>query len=159
VPTRSADLTPPRIPPRDRAGYTLTEVLVVIAILAIALNATAIIFSHALKSYATATSQEDTAASAGIAMVRIERDIRAARAASVEGNTLTLVFDGAPPATWALDDGHLTRASGDVKGTYGRDIAGLRVRTAGRFVEVSIELRPVVDARDVLYGGAAMRGR
>jgi prepilin-type N-terminal cleavage/methylation domain-containing protein len=84
---------------RDQRGYSLVELVVVMAIMGTVLAAVTGLFVSGLKSQVDLDNRVQAQNDAVVALSRLRRDVHCARVAAATGSTLTLTTSCAPSGT------------------------------------------------------------
>ena len=121
---------------RAENGFTLMEILLAMACLAVVLSFAGVLIIKSMKISTRAARLESALAGATRALERMGKDVRASRGARVEGGSLVL-----RGVSYSFRDGGLFRG----KDLVCRDLSKVefRLKAEGRLVECAVELAPL----------------
>jgi len=101
---------------RDQRGFTLTELLVVTAVLAIVLGAVILIQQKGQEAYIMGSNRVETQQNARVALDLMTRELRSATAviAIPSGTNMTFTDQNGASVQYQLASGNLTRSTGGI---------------------------------------------
>ncbi|MDP2626210.1 MAG: prepilin-type N-terminal cleavage/methylation domain-containing protein [Candidatus Rokubacteria bacterium] len=101
---------------RDQRGFTLTELLVVTAVLAIVLGAVILIQQKGQEAYIMGSNRVETQQNARVALDLMTRELRSATAVTAipSGTNMTFTDQNGTTVQYQLGSGNLTRTTGGV---------------------------------------------
>ena len=101
---------------RDQRGFTLTELLVVTAVLAIVLGAVILIQQKGQEAYIMGSNRVETQQNARVALDLMTRELRSATAVTAIPSSTSLTFTDQTGASvqYQLSSGNLTRSTGGI---------------------------------------------
>jgi len=101
---------------RDHRGFTLTELLVVTAVLAIVLGAVILIQQKGQEAYIMGSNRVETQQNARVALDLMTRELRSATAITAipSGTNMTFTDQNGASVQYQLASGNLTRSTGGI---------------------------------------------
>jgi len=101
---------------RDQRGFTLTELLVVTAVLAIVLGAVILIQQKGQEAYIMGSNRVETQQNARVALDLMTRELRSATAITAipSGTNMTFTDQNGASVQYQLASGNLTRSTGGI---------------------------------------------
>jgi len=101
---------------RDQRGFTLTELLVVTAVLAIVLGAVILIQQKGQEAYIMGSNRVETQQNARVALDLMTRELRSATAVTAipSGTNMTFTDQNGASVQYQLASGNLTRSTGGI---------------------------------------------
>ena len=101
---------------RDQRGFTLTELLVVTAVLAVVLGAVILIQQKGQEAYIMGSNRVETQQNARVALDLMTRELRSATAITAipSGTNMTFTDQNGASVQYQLASGNLTRSTGGI---------------------------------------------
>lgn len=113
---------------RDQRGFTLTELLVVTAVLAVVLGAVILIQQKGQEAYIMGSNRVETQQNARVALDLMTRELRSATAVTAipSGTNMTFTDQNGVSVQYQVTSGNLTRTAGGISTTL---IGGVQALT------------------------------
>jgi prepilin-type N-terminal cleavage/methylation domain-containing protein len=113
---------------RDQRGFTLTELLVVTAVLAVVLGAVILIQQKGQEAYIMGSNRVETQQNARVALDLMTRELRSATAVTAipSGTSMTFTDQNGVSVQYQVTSGNLTRTAGGISTTL---IGGVQALT------------------------------
>lgn len=146
-----------------RAGFTLIEILVAMALVCSALGFATALIVNANKRFRSGVDAADAHIDMRRAADRLAGDIRGASKAAAGDKSLALTGADGSRIIWRLREGRLVRTGAEGEMTWRTDLADMkvaakRVRPGSPFIEIALEVKGAEDKRgQVFYVGACPR--